>query len=434
MAKKKICSFCGNEYRTDDKSVVLFKTSTDGSDIRICSECVKRCSELYNQKMLKIKQQEIEGTPIDLTPKKIKEMLDEWVLDQDIAMKKIAREYYNHLKRLKRYDLDNEANEKLRIDKSNMIYMGPTGCGKTECIRALASFMNLPYVIEDSSSFTSAGYVGRDVDEILKDLLDAADGDLEKAQKGIVFLDEFDKIRKSSGGKNGKDVSGEAVQQALLRLVEGGTHKVKKDKQTGATMDFNTDNVLFIAGGAFVGLDKIIANRVNKASGKANVGFGAALEKEQEAQYNELITQVKPEDLMEYGMIPEVLGRFPVLVPFKELSVSTLVDILTEPKHAMIKQFKEMYKFESNVDLEFTDEALKLIATKAKEKKIGARGLRSVLEEVLDEVGFEYPSIKGLSKIMITDDLNYRYIIEKSMVASDKKNAIDAEESNPDEE
>ena len=286
--------------------------------------------------------------------------------------------------------------------------------------------MNLPYVIEDSSSFTSSGYVGRDVDEILKDLLDAADGDLDKAQKGIVFLDEFDKLKKSTGGKNGKDVSGEAVQQALLRLVEGGTHKVKKDKQTGATMDFNTDNVLFIAGGAFVGLEKIIADRLNKASGKASVGFGSALEKEQESQYNELITKVKPEDLMAYGMIPEVLGRFPVLVPFKELSVSTLVDILTEPKHAMIKQFKEMYKFESNVDLEFTDDALKLIATKAKEKKIGARGLRSVLEEVLDEVGFEYPSIKNLRKIIIKDDLTYEYVVEEPMTA---ENALDLTEA-----
>ena len=426
MAKKKLCSFCGNEYRTDDKSVVLFKSSTDGSDVRICSECIKKCSDLYNQKMSKMKQQEISGAAIEMTPKKIKEMLDEWVLDQDIAMKKIAREYYNHLKRLKRFDLDNEANEKLRIDKSNMIYMGPTGCGKTETIRAIASFMDLPYVIEDSSSFTSSGYVGRDVDEILKDLLDAADGDLDKAQKGIVFLDEFDKLKKSTGGKNGKDVSGEAVQQALLRLVEGGTHKVKKDKQTGATMDFNTDNVLFIAGGAFVGLEKIIADRLNKASGKANVGFGAALEKEQEAQYNDLIVQVKPEDLMAYGMIPEVLGRFPVLVPFKELSVETLVDILTEPKHAMIKQFKEMYKFESNVDLDFTDEALKLIASKAKEKKIGARGLRSVLEEVLDEVGFEYPSIKDLKRIIIKDDLSYEYVVE-APIAQEK--AIDLSES-----
>ena len=411
MAKKKICSFCGNEYRTDDKSIVLFKSSTDGSDIRICSECIKKCSDLYNQKMSKMKQQEIAETVIEMTPKKIYELLNEWVLDQDIAMKKIAREYYNHLKRLKRYDLDNDANNKLRIDKSNMIYMGPTGCGKTETIRAIASFMELPFVIEDSSSFTSSGYVGRDVDEILRDLLDAADGDLEKAQKGIVFLDEFDKLKKSTGGKNGKDVSGEAVQQALLRLVEGGTHKVKKDKQTGATMDFNTDNVLFIAGGAFVGIEKIIADRLNKQSGKANVGFGAALEKEQEAQYNNLITQVKPEDLMTFGMIPEVLGRFPVLVPFLELSVETLVDILTEPKHAMIKQFKEMYKFESNVELEFTDKALNLIASKAKEKKIGARGLRSVLEEVLDEVGFEYPSVENLKKIIIKDDLSYEYVI-----------------------
>jgi ATP-dependent Clp protease ATP-binding subunit ClpX len=430
MAKKKVCSFCGNEYRTDDKSVVLFKSSSDGTDIRICSECIKKCSELYNQKMAKMKQQEISGQVIEMTPKKIYELLNEWVLDQDIAMKKIAREYYNHLKRLKRYDLDNECNDKLRIDKSNMIYMGPTGCGKTETIRAIASFMELPYVIEDSSSFTSSGYVGRDVDEILRDLLDAADGDLDKAQKGIVFLDEFDKLKKSTGGKNGKDVSGEAVQQALLRLVEGGTHKVKKDKQTGATMDFNTDNVLFIAGGAFVGLEKIIADRLNKASGKANVGFGAALEKEQEQRYNELITQVKPEDLMAYGMIPEVLGRFPVLVPFKELSVETLVDILTEPKHAMIKQFKEMYKFESNVELDFTDNALQLIASKAKEKKIGARGLRSVLEEVLDEVGFEYPSIKGLSKIIIQDDLSYEYIIEQPVA---KDNALDLSEASDEE-
>ena len=423
MAKKKTCSFCGNEYNSDQKDIILFKSSADGSDIRICSDCVKRCSELYNSKMAKSKQKAIAGQSLELTPKQIFEKLNEWVLDQDPAMKKIAREYYNHLKRLKRYDLDNEVNQKLRIDKTNMIYMGPTGTGKTETIRAIASLMDLPYVIEDSSSFTSAGYVGRDCDEILKDLLDAADGDLEKAQKGIVFLDEFDKIKKTTGGKGGKDVSGEAVQQALLRLVEGGTHKVKKDKMTGATMDFNTDNVLFIAGGAFVGLDKIIANRVNKQSGKSNVGFGAVLAKEQEQQYNELIMQVKPEDLMEYGMIPEVLGRFPVLVPFKELSIETLVDILTEPKHAVIKQFKEMYKFESNIDLEFTDVALKTIAEKAKEKKIGARGLRSVLEEVLDEVGFEYPSIKGLTKVIINDDLSHEYIIEEVF---DKENAIDA--------
>ena len=422
--KKKICSFCGNEYKSDDKSVVLFKSSAEDSDIRICSDCIKKCSEIYNEKMSKMKQKEIQGKALDLTPKEIFNKLNEWVLDQDPAMKKIAREYYNHLKRLKRYDMDNDCNNKLRIDKTNMIYMGPTGCGKTETIRAIATLMDLPFVIEDSSSFTSAGYVGRDCDEILKDLLDAADGDIEKAQKGIVFLDEFDKIKKTTGGKGGKDVSGEAVQQALLRLVEGGTHKVKKDKMTGATMDFNTDNVLFIAGGAFVGLDKIIANRVNKNSGKSNVGFGAVLAKEQEQQYNELIMQVKPEDLMEYGMIPEVLGRFPVLVPFKELSIETLIDILTEPKHAIIKQFKEMYKFESDIDLEFTEPALKLIAEKAKEKKIGARGLRSVLEEVLDDVGFEYPSIKGLTKIIINDDLSHEYIIKEVF---DKEKAVDAD-------
>ena len=290
--------------------------------------------------------------------------------------------------------------------------------------------MNLPFVVEDCSSFTSSGYVGRDVDEILKDLLDAADGDLDKAQKGIVFLDEFDKLKRSSGGKNGKDVSGEAVQQALLRLVEGGTHKIKKDKQTGATMDFNSDNVLFIAGGAFVGLEKIIANRLNKETGLANVGFGASLEKEQEQRYNELIEKVKPEDLMEFGLIPEALGRFPVLVPFKELSIETLMDILTEPKHAIIKQFKEMYSFDTNIELDFTEGALREIATRAKAKKIGARGLRSVLEEVLDEVGFEYPSIKDLRKIQIKDDLSYEFIVEEVI---NTKDAIDLEENNEEE-
>ena len=415
MAAKKVCIFCGSEYETDDKSVILFKSasSEDGS-VRICSHCINKCHELYVNKMAKEKQATIKETPIEMTPVQVKAKLEEWVLDQEVATKQVAREYYNHLKRLKRFDLDNEANERLRIDKSNMIYMGPTGCGKTEVVRALSSLMDLPYVIEDSSSFTSSGYVGRDVDEILKDLLDAADGDIEKAQKGIVFLDEIDKIKKTTGGKNGKDVGGEAVQQALLRLVEGGTHKVVKNKQMGTTIDFNTDNVLFIAGGAFVGLEKIIANRVNKQSGKANVGFGAALAAEQEANYNDLILQVKPEDLMEYGMIPEMLGRFPVLVPFKELSVDTLKNILTEPKHAIIKQFKEMYMFDTEIDLVFTEGALTELATRAKAKKIGARGLRSVIEETLSDVGFEYPSIEGLTKIIINDDLSHEYIVEEN--------------------
>ena len=429
MAIKK-CAFCGKEYDTSDKSVVLFKAKEAGAPIRICSHCIEKCNELYQDKLAQDKLKAIEAAPAILTPKEIKAKLDEWILDQDFAIKKISREYYNHLKRLKRYDLDNDANNKLRIDKSNMIYMGPTGSGKTETIRALASFMNLPFVVEDCSSFTSSGYVGRDVDEILKDLLDAADGDLDKAQKGIVFLDEFDKLKRSTGGKNGKDVSGEAVQQALLRLVEGGTHKIKKDKQTGATMDFNSDNVLFIAGGAFVGLEKIIANRLNRDSGQANVGFGAALEKEQEQRYNQLIEQVKPEDLMEFGLIPEALGRFPVLVPFKELSVETLMDILTEPKHAIIKQFKEMYSFDTDVELDFTEEALREIATRAKEKKIGARGLRSVLEEVLDDIGFEYPSVKDLRRIIIKDDLSYEFIVEEKI---NTKEAIDLEENNEEE-
>ena len=337
-AKKKVCSFCGEEYLSTDKSVVLFKSEKDGTDIRICSHCIAKCSELYNQRMAKQKQKELNGTVIEMTPQKIYEKLNEYVLDQEFALKKIAREYYNHLKRLKRIDLEPNANERLRMDKSNMIYMGKTGSGKTECIRAMASFMDLPYTVADASSLTASGYVGRDCQDILKDLLDAANGDIDKAQRGIIFIDEVDKIRKTSGGggRNGKDVGGEAVQQGLLRLIEGGTHKVVKNRQMDTTIDFNTDNVLFIAGGAFVGLEKIIANRLNKELGQSKVGFGAVLEKEQDQNYNELIVQVKPEDLMEYGLIPEFLGRMPVLVPFKEcilyLKVMSLTNLPRKPR------------------------------------------------------------------------------------------------------
>ena len=420
MAKKtKKCAFCGEEYESNDKSVVLFKASIEGSDVRICSHCIERCTALYNEKIAKQKQKELSGTVIEMTPQRIFELLNEYVLDQDQAMKKVARGYYDHLKRLKRNDLDPEAQTKLRVDKANMLYLGPTGVGKTESVRALASFLEVPYTIADASSLTASGYVGRDCQDILKDLLDAAEGDLEKAQRGVIFIDEVDKIKKTSGGKNGKDVGGEAVQQGLLRLIEGGTHKVVKNRQTDSTIDFNTDNVLFLVGGAFVGIEKIIAKRLNQDSGKSTVGFGATLVKEQEQSYNDLIVHVKPEDLIEFGLIPEFVGRVPVIAPFKELSVETLVDILTEPKHAMVKQYKEMFKFESNVDLEFTDVALENIAKKAKEKKTGARGLRTVLEEVLEDVGFEYPSIKGLTKVIIHDDLSHEYIVEKEEVVSD---------------
>ena len=427
--KKKQCNFCGEYFDSKDPNVTLFKsTDDDGNDLRICSNCIARCSELYNQKMAKKKAAELSGSVLEMTPKKIYDLLNEYVLDQDIAMRKIARGYYDHLKRLKRNDTDPDANNKLRVDKANMLYLGKTGTGKTETIRALASFLDVPHTIADASSLTASGYVGRDCQDILKDLLDAAEGDIEKAQRGLIFIDEVDKIKKTTGSKNGKDVGGEAVQQGLLRLIEGGTHKVVKNRQTDSTIDFNTDNVLFILGGAFVGIEKIIAERLNKDSGNSTVGFGATLVKEQEQSYNELIEQVKPEDLIEFGMIPEFVGRVPIIAPFKELSVETLVDILTQPKHAMVKQFKEMYKFESNVDLEFSDAALELIAKKAKEKKTGARGLRTVLEEVLEDVGFEYPSIKGLAKVLIKDDLSHEYIINEEVTEEDKQQAIDLEE------
>ena len=264
---KKKCSYCGNEYTVEDmmkKGVLVFKGSTideNGQPVRICSNCIKACNEIYQANINKITAKN--GVDITLmTPSKIKSHLDEWVLDQERAKTAISTEVYNQFKRLKRIAENPKANEELRIEKSNMILIGPTGVGKTELVRSLSALLDLPYTIQDATSFTSAGYIGRDVDEILKDLYNAAGKNIEKAQKGIVFLDEFDKLRKSSTRTGQKDVGGESVQQALLKIIEGGEFDVKKDKMGASTFKFDTSNVLFILGGAFVGIAEIVSKRL----------------------------------------------------------------------------------------------------------------------------------------------------------------------------
>ena len=405
--QKKKCSYCGNEYTKEDmmkKGILVFKGSTldeDGEPVRICSNCIKACNEIYQTNINKITSKNSVVDISTMTPSKIKQHLDEWVLDQERAKTDISTEIYNQFKRLKRVADNPDANKELRIEKSNMILIGPTGVGKTELVRSLSALLDLPYTIQDATSFTSAGYIGRDVDEILKDLYNAAGKNIEKAQKGIVFLDEFDKLRKSSTRTGQKDVGGESVQQALLKIIEGGEFDVKKDKMGSSTLKFDTSNVLFILGGAFVGIDEIVSKRLkNNKNAPASIGFGGAPQSKDPIEYNSIVDDICQEDLKEFGIIPEVLGRCPVITTFKELSEETLVRILTEPKHAIVKQYQELFSMD-DVDLQFSEEALKAIAKKAKNRKIGARALRSELQEVLKTAMFEVPDLDNVNRVLV---------------------------------
>lgn len=422
---KKKCSYCGNEYTVEDmmkKGVLVFKGSTideNGQPVRICSNCIKACNEIYQANINKITAKN--GVDITLmTPSKIKSHLDEWVLDQERAKTAISTEVYNQFKRLKRIAENPKANEELRIEKSNMILIGPTGVGKTELVRSLSALLDLPYTIQDATSFTSAGYIGRDVDEILKDLYNAAGKNIEKAQKGIVFLDEFDKLRKSSTRTGQKDVGGESVQQALLKIIEGGEFDVKKDKMGASTFKFDTSNVLFILGGAFVGIDEIVSKRLKtNKNAPAGIGFGGEPQSKAPVDYNSIAEDICQEDLKEFGIIPEVLGRCPVITTFNELSEETLVRILTEPKHAIVKQYQELFSMD-NVDLEFTDEALKAIAKKAKERKIGARALRSELQEILKDAMFEVPDMDNVNKVLVVVDDDNKIVCQYEHIMSEE--------------